>query len=73
MNERDTRAVENMAPRRGGIQPLQGRINQTGMSFDELRKAFSEFSIEEVEKVYMRIRREKNGSSQNTPFKMNCS
>lgn len=37
MNERDIRAVENMA--------------RTGMSFDELRKAFKEFSIEDVEKI----------------------
>ena len=37
MNERDIRAVENMA--------------RTGMSFDDLRKAFPEFSIEEVENL----------------------
>ena len=59
MNERDIRAVENMA--------------RTGMSFDELRKAFSEFSIEEVEKIYMRIRRERNDSAKSTPSKINCS
>ena len=59
MNERDIRAVENMA--------------RTGMSFDELRKAFKEFSIEEVEKIYMRIRRERNLSSQKPPFRMNGS
>ena len=73
MNERDIRAVENMAPRWGGIQLLRSRITRTGMSFDELRKAFKEFSIEEVEKIYMRIRRERNGSSQGTPSKINCS
>lgn len=59
MNERDIRAVENMA--------------RTGMNFDELRKAFKEFSIEEIEKIYMRIRRERNDSSQSTPSKINCS
>jgi hypothetical protein len=73
MNERDIRAVENMAPRRGGIQLLRSRITRTGMSFDELRKAFKEFSIEEIEKIYMRIRRERNDSAKSTPSKINCS
>jgi len=73
MNERDIRAVENMAPRRGGIQLLRSRITRTGMSFDELRKAFKEFSIEEIEKIYMRIRRERNDSAKSMPSKINCS
>ena len=59
MNERDIRAVENMA--------------RTGMSFDELRKSFPEFSIEEVEKIYMRIRKERHNGSPETAIKMNCS
>ena len=59
MNERDIRAVENMA--------------RTGMSFDELRKSFPEFSIEEVEKIYMRIRKERFDSSKSSTIKMNCS
>ncbi len=59
MNERDIRAVENMA--------------RTGMSFDDLRKAFPGFSIEEVEKIYVRIRKEHNDDSIKPQFKMNCS
>jgi len=59
MNERDIRAVENMA--------------RTGMSFDELRKAFPEFSIEEVERIYMRIRKERHSDSSGSAVKMNCS
>ena len=43
------------------------------MGFDELRKAFKEFSIEEIEKIYMRIRRERNDSAKSTPPKINCS
>ena len=59
MNERDIRAVENLA--------------RTGMSFDDLRKSFPEFSIEEVEKIYMRIRKELNQDPSKPQFKMNCS
>ena len=58
MTDRDTRAIENMA--------------RTGMSFDDLRKAFSQFPIEEVEKVYMRIRKETVGNAQ-AGMKINCS
>ncbi len=43
------------------------------MGFDELRKAFKEFSIEEIEKIYMRIRRERNDSAKSMPSKINCS
>ena len=43
------------------------------MSLDELRKAFKEFSIEEIEMIYMRIRYEKNDNVQSTPSKINCS
>ena len=59
MNERDVRAVENLA--------------RTGMSFDDLRKSFPEFSIEEVEKIYMRIRKERNNDPSNAQSKINCS
>jgi len=60
MNERDIRAVENLA--------------RTGISYDELRKAFPMFSIEEVEKIYMRIRKERHNDSSNlASAKMNCS
>ncbi len=58
MTDRDKRAIENMA--------------RTGMSFDDLRKAFSQFPIEEVEKVYMRIRKEAVGNAQ-AGMKINCS
>ena len=59
MNERDIRAVENMA--------------RTGISYDELRRAFPEFSIEEVERIYMRIRKERFAdSSRAGAVKMNC-
>ena len=59
MNERDVRAVENLA--------------RTGMSFDDLRKSFPGFSIEEVERIYMRIRKERNIGSSSSEVKMNCS
>ena len=52
MNERDIRTVENLA--------------RTGMSFDDLRKSFPGFPIEEVEKIYMRIRKEHNGDTSAT-------
>ena len=58
LSERDIRTIENMA--------------RTGMSFDDLRKAFSQFPIEEVEKVYMRIRKETVGNAQ-AGMKINCS
>ena len=58
MTDRDKRAIENMA--------------RTGMSFDDLRKAFSQFPIEEVEKVYMRIRKETVGNA-HAGMKINCS
>ena len=53
------RAVENLA--------------RTGMSFDDLRKAFPGFSIEEVEKIYMRIRKEQNRDPSQVQSKINCS
>ena len=59
MNDRDIRAVENLA--------------RTGMSFDDLCKAFSKFSIEDVEKIYMRIRKETDIDPSKPQFKMNCS
>ena len=59
MNERDIRTVENMA--------------RTGMSLDDLRKSFPGFPIEEVEKIYMRIRNEVNRDPEKPQFKMNCS
>ena len=58
MTERDIRTIENMA--------------RTGMSFDDLRKAFSQFPIEEVEKVYVRISKETVGNAQ-AGMKINCS
>lgn len=58
MSERDIRAVENMA--------------RTGMSFDDLRRSFAQFPIDEVEKIYMRIRRETVGEPQ-AGMKVNCS
>lgn len=58
MSERDVRTVENLA--------------RTGMSFDDLRKAFRDFPIEEVEKIYMRVRRETVGKSE-AGVKVNCS
>jgi hypothetical protein len=58
MTDRDIRAIENMA--------------RTGMGFDDLRKAFRDFPIDEVEKIYMRVRRETVGSIQEGT-KINCS
>lgn len=58
MTDRDIRAIENMA--------------RTSMSFDDLRKAFAQFPIEEVEKVYVRIRKETVGNAQ-AGMKINCS
>ena len=47
LSERDVRVIENMA--------------RTGMHFDDLRRAFTGFPIDEIEKVYMRIRHEMIG------------
>ena len=58
MTDRDMRAIENMA--------------RTGMSFDDLCKAFQEFPIEDIEKVFMRVRRETVGDIQ-ADTKINCS
>ncbi len=58
MTERDIRAIENMA--------------RTGMSFDDLCRAFAQFPFEEIERVYMRIRRETVGNTQEVT-KINCS
>ncbi len=43
------------------------------MSFDDLRKAFPEFKIEDVERIYMRIRNERNNNLLNCQNKINCS
>ena len=60
MTDRDIRTIENMA--------------RTGMSFDDLRKSFRQFPIEEVEKAYMKVRREIAGSSSSSEgMKVNCS
>ena len=59
MNERDITTIENMA--------------RTGMEFDDLCKAFRNFPIEEVEKIYMRIRKEKDPIGDGGSIKMNCS
>lgn len=44
MNDQDMRAVEGMA--------------RCGIDFDGLRAAFPKFPIEEIEKIYMRVRKE---------------
>ena len=59
MTDRDKRAIENMA--------------RTGMSFDDLRRAFCDFPIEEVEQIYMRIRRDAVGDKPDVSMKVNCS
>ncbi len=56
--ERDIRAIENMA--------------RTGMGFDDLCNAFIQFPYEEIEKVYMRVRRETVGDIE-AGTKINCS
>lgn len=43
MNEQDKRAVEGMA--------------RCGIDFDGLCKAFPKFSIDEIERVYMQVRK----------------
>ena len=58
LSERDIRTIENMA--------------RTGMSFDDLCDAFIQFPYEEIEKVYMRVRRETVGDIQ-AGTKINCS
>lgn len=58
LTDRDIRTIENMA--------------RTGMSFDDLRKSFRQFPIEEVEKVYMKVRKEIVGEVQ-AGIKINCS
>ena len=59
MNERDIRAVENLA--------------RTGISFDDLRKAFPGFAIEDIERIYMRIRNERKQNMSNQQNKINCT
>ena len=58
LTDRDIRTIENMA--------------RTGMSFDDLRKSFRQFPIEEVEKVHMKVRKEIVGEVQ-AGIKINCS
>lgn len=58
LTDRDIRAIENMA--------------RTGMSFDDLCRAFIQFPFEEIEKFYMRIRRETVGRLE-AGTKINCS
>ena len=58
LSDRDVRAIENMA--------------RTGMSFDDLCRAFVQFPFEEIEKVYMRVRKETVGNVQ-AGIKVNCS
>lgn len=43
------------------------------MGFEDLRKAFSGFPIEEVEKIYTRVCEEHNDDPVKPQFKMNCS
>lgn len=43
------------------------------MSFDDLRRSFAQFPIEEVEKVYMRIRKETACNVRTEINKINCS
>ena len=47
MSERDVRAVENMT--------------RTGICFDDLCDAFKQFTYEDIEVIYQRIRREISG------------
>ncbi len=58
LSERDIRTIENLA--------------RTGMGFDDLCKAFIQFPYEEIEKVYMRVRKETVGDIQ-AGTKINCS
>lgn len=58
LSERDIRTIENLA--------------RTGMGFDDLCNAFVQFPYEEIEKVYMRVRKENVGDIQ-AGTKINCS
>ncbi|MCR5300811.1 MAG: hypothetical protein K6E49_00055 [Lachnospiraceae bacterium] len=58
MSERDVRAVENMA--------------RTGMCFDDLCDAFVQFPYEDIEIIYMRMRKEISPWAQ-AELKRNCS
>ena len=58
LSERDIRTIENLA--------------RTGMGFDDLCHAFVQFPFEEIEKVYMRVRRE-NIKNIHEGTKINCS
>ncbi len=58
LSERDIRTIENLA--------------RTGMGFDDLCHAFVQFPFEEIEKVYMRVRRENIGNI-HEGTKINCS
>ncbi len=58
LSERDIRTIENLA--------------RTGMGFDDLCKAFIQFPYEEIEKVYMRVRKETVGDIR-AGTKINCS
>ena len=49
MNEQDIRAVEGMA--------------SCGIDFDGLCKAFPKFPIDEIERIYMRVRKRNNNSN----------
>jgi len=62
MDERNRRVIESMA--------------LTGMEFDDLKKTFSQFPIDEIEKIYMSVHKERD--SMRTPpeyenIKCNCS
>lgn len=58
LSERDIRTIENLA--------------RTGMGFDDLCDAFVQFPYEEIEKAYMRVRRESVGDIL-AGTKINCS
>ncbi len=58
LSERDIRAIENMA--------------RTGMGFDDLCDAFIQFPYDEIEKVYMKVRRETVGDIR-AGTRINCS
>ena len=58
MNEQDKRAVEGLA--------------RSGIDFDALCKAFPKFPIDEIEKIYMQVR--KSNHYDDAPgIKTNCS
>ncbi len=58
LSDRDIRAIENLA--------------RTGMGFDDLCRAFVQFPFEEIERVYMRVRRETVENVQ-AGTRINCS